>query len=268
MIHGDSRLLLKDVVVSDFMLTYAPLGMGEDLRELLARQHIRSTGWSAVMHEAPDHAAWCADLEESRIPFRRHCWISSSHENRSFQPKLRLVTSSPAGVVHGSGQKIIPVAFEFYNLTKGRLSRTQIPLSLALELNHHFATRGGLGIDPFSGTGTFALASWLFGCDFIAIEIDPKAHTIATDRINSVVHSSPSASDTNQIAKWLLENPDHVDRVLSRIHDWSVVASRMKAIAAEEEKKLRALVLKHIADDASGERKHEKLIKGLYKWPQ
>ena len=46
--------------------------------------------------------------------------------------------------------------------------------------------RGGLILDPFSGSGTTCAVAKRLGFAFIGFEIDPKWHAVSIDRLNGV----------------------------------------------------------------------------------
>ncbi len=46
-----------------------------------------------------------------------------------------------------------------------------------------FSQPGDLVLDPFAGSATTAVASRLQGRDYLGIELEPKYHRIAADRL-------------------------------------------------------------------------------------
>ncbi len=67
-----------------------------------------------------------------------------------------------------------------------KLHPTEKPLSALLPLVETFSTQGGLVLDPFSGSGSTLHAAKVLGRRYLGIELDPKYHQIATDRLNGV----------------------------------------------------------------------------------
>jgi len=58
----------------------------------------------------------------------------------------------------------------------------QKPVELILKLLKHSATKDSIVLDPFIGSGTIAVASQLFGCKYIGIEINQNYYSIAIKR--------------------------------------------------------------------------------------
>lgn len=64
-----------------------------------------------------------------------------------------------------------------------KLHPTQKPLSVLLPLVETFSARGGLVLDPFSGSGSSLLAAKMLGRSWLGIELDAKYHAIASGRL-------------------------------------------------------------------------------------
>ena len=60
------------------------------------------------------------------------------------------------------------------------------PLELVKRHISHTTQKNDLVLDCFIGSGTTAIASKELGRNYIGIEIDPKWHKVATDRLNNV----------------------------------------------------------------------------------
>jgi DNA modification methylase len=60
---------------------------------------------------------------------------------------------------------------------------TQKPLPVLLPLVETFSARGGLVLDPFSGSGSSLLAATMLGRSYLGIERDEKYHSIARQRL-------------------------------------------------------------------------------------
>lgn len=67
-----------------------------------------------------------------------------------------------------------------------KLHPTQKPLSVLLPLIETFSAAQGLVLDPFSGSGSTLLAARTLGRNYLGIELDPKYHAIATERLKAV----------------------------------------------------------------------------------
>jgi len=59
------------------------------------------------------------------------------------------------------------------------------PLDLVIRHLQHTTQENQIVLDPFIGSGTTAIASKEIQRQFIGIEIDPRWHKIATDRLNN-----------------------------------------------------------------------------------
>jgi len=64
-----------------------------------------------------------------------------------------------------------------------KLHPTQKPLSVLLPMVETFSPPGGLVLDPFSGSGSSLLAAKMLGRSYLGIELDPKYHAIAKQRL-------------------------------------------------------------------------------------
>ena len=67
--------------------------------------------------------------------------------------------------------------------TEKRIHPTQKPLPLLQRLLEEFAPLGALVLDPFSGSGTTAIACHNLGLDFICVERDPDYHAASVERL-------------------------------------------------------------------------------------
>ncbi len=66
-----------------------------------------------------------------------------------------------------------------------KLHPTQKPLSVLLPLVQTFSPTQGTVLDPFAGSGSTLIAARALGRDYLGIELDPKYHAIASQRLES-----------------------------------------------------------------------------------
>jgi site-specific DNA-methyltransferase (adenine-specific) len=64
-----------------------------------------------------------------------------------------------------------------------KLHPTQKPVSALLPLVETFSARQGVVLDPFSGSGSSLLAAKMLGRNYLGVELDPKYHAIASQRL-------------------------------------------------------------------------------------
>lgn len=67
--------------------------------------------------------------------------------------------------------------------TEKRIHPTQKPLPLLVRLLEEYAKPGMVIFDPFSGSGTTAIACHKLGLDFICVERDPDYHAASVARL-------------------------------------------------------------------------------------
>jgi modification methylase len=67
------------------------------------------------------------------------------------------------------------------------------PLELPTRLIRMFSFVGDTVLDPFSGTATTSLAAGRWGRDSIGVEVQPKYHQMAVDRLTNEVHARSQA---------------------------------------------------------------------------
>lgn len=72
------------------------------------------------------------------------------------------------------------------------------PLRVAERLIRMFSFVGDTVLDPFLGTGTTSVAAARWGRNSIGVEVDPKYHKMAVDRVNK--ETSELFSDVSVIA--------------------------------------------------------------------
>lgn len=65
------------------------------------------------------------------------------------------------------------------------IHKATFPIYIPRTLIHRFAQEGDLIFDPFSGTGTTAVAAIKEGCNYIGSEINPKYHEVSLKRIQN-----------------------------------------------------------------------------------
>jgi DNA modification methylase len=70
-----------------------------------------------------------------------------------------------------------------WQYTGNRLHPTQKPLMAILPLVQAFSSRGDIVLDPFTGSGTTAVAAQALGRRFIGIELDPTYAAKAAERV-------------------------------------------------------------------------------------
>lgn len=70
------------------------------------------------------------------------------------------------------------------------------PFAFAERLVRMFSFVGDTVLDPFSGTGTTSAAAASWGRDSVGVEVQPKYHAMATDRMKKVAAELESLPDT------------------------------------------------------------------------
>lgn len=73
--------------------------------------------------------------------------------------------------------------WEFAPQDKARFHPTQKPVHLIMKQLQTYAEPGQIIFDPFSGSGSTAIACHRLGLDFVAIERDPEYHAASLDRL-------------------------------------------------------------------------------------
>jgi site-specific DNA-methyltransferase (adenine-specific) len=73
--------------------------------------------------------------------------------------------------------------FEFAPQDPSRFHPTQKPVGLIMRQLEEYATPGMLIFDPFSGSGTTAIACHNLGLDFLCVEKDPDYHAASVARL-------------------------------------------------------------------------------------
>ncbi len=72
---------------------------------------------------------------------------------------------------------------DWTDYTGNRLHPSQKPVNMLLPLIDTFSSRGGLVLDPFTGSGSTLVAAKMLGRSWLGIELDAKYHAIATERL-------------------------------------------------------------------------------------
>jgi len=72
-----------------------------------------------------------------------------------------------------------------WTYTGNRLHPTQKPVSVLSPLIQAFSRPQGLVLDPFAGSGSTLFAAFTLGRDYLGIELDPKYHAVASDRLKT-----------------------------------------------------------------------------------
>ena len=75
------------------------------------------------------------------------------------------------------------------------------PLRLMRWLVRLVARRGGLVLDPFTGSGTTGVACWLEGVDFVGAELDPVHAEVARRRIEAAGGEADAGEDEDVVVK-------------------------------------------------------------------
>jgi DNA modification methylase len=83
----------------------------------------------------------------------RHLWVGALRQSES-----------------GAGERIHP---------------TQKPIALFSWIIERFTKRGDLVFDPFSGSGTTAIACWHTGRRFVCVERDIQYHALSVERLSN-----------------------------------------------------------------------------------
>ncbi len=77
------------------------------------------------------------------------------------------------------------------NVKAGHTEKTghpcQFPVAIPRRLIRALVPEGGIVLDPFTGSGTSAVAAILEGCKFVGAEIKPEYYEIAINRINDTL---------------------------------------------------------------------------------
>ena len=81
------------------------------------------------------------------------------------------------------------------NNTRNNIHPTQKPVRL-IERLLQLVTRGGLVLDPFSGSGSCRIACHNLGLDFIGCEIDKEYFDKANERFEKEIHGVEVIGDT------------------------------------------------------------------------
>ena len=100
-----------------------------------------------------------------------------------------------------------------------KLHPTQKPICVLLPLIETFSAPGGLVLDPFSGSGSTLLAARMLGRGYLGVELDPKYHAIATERLRKGQPQQaplPPAQAPTPTHVERLRTPDRYSRGFSR----------------------------------------------------
>lgn len=98
----------------------------------------------------------------------------------------------------GKGEPEIPAyvigdVIEFV-YSGNKLHPTQKPISALLPVIDTFCKPGKLVFDPFAGSGSILEAAWRSGRCYLGVELDPKYHAIATERLQAMRSQPPSTN--------------------------------------------------------------------------
>lgn len=81
--------------------------------------------------------------------------------------------------------------FNVWHISEEKNNRTGhpavFPLQLAQDHIYSWSNKGDVVLDPFTGSGTTALAAYNLGRDFIGYEIDKEYYNKASERLNEVM---------------------------------------------------------------------------------
>ena len=127
---------------------------------------------NCIVWAKPNHTA--GDLEGN---------LGYQHEQAVFAVKGRWHR-------HGKRESNLWIEPHLFSRTR-RHHPTEKPLGLMARSVELSCPLGGIVLDPFTGSGTTAVAAIETGRNFIGCEIDPAYHAIATKRIDDALNSQP-----------------------------------------------------------------------------
>lgn len=78
---------------------------------------------------------------------------------------------------------------------------TKKPIELMRYLVRLITPRGGIVLDPFTGSGTTGLASLVEGCRFVGFEMSAEYHAIASERMRTIIEDPRSIDDADGAAE-------------------------------------------------------------------
>jgi len=114
------------------------------------------------------------------IVFRKKYASSKRFLSRQHESAYLLVKGNPRVPA-----KPLPDVLD-WSYSGNRLHPTQKPLSILRPLVESFTAPGNLVFDPFSGSGSTLVAAQELGRRSIGIELDPKYHRTASERLQAL----------------------------------------------------------------------------------
>ncbi|MCU7917104.1 MAG: site-specific DNA-methyltransferase [Candidatus Thiodiazotropha sp. (ex Epidulcina cf. delphinae)] len=142
----------------------------DELRRVAKNQIIWGANHLADLFDAAG-SGWIVWNKEATGPFSA-CELAYS----SFKSSARLYTYRWNGMLQGNhGDK---------KKNEHRIHPSQKPVALYRWLLETFADPGQKILDTHLGSGSSAIATYYFGCDFVGCEIDSDYHRAALDRFD------------------------------------------------------------------------------------
>ena len=173
----------------DLLLTDPPYGLN------ICRKKIGYAGFNTVQKKAWDEAIPTEEYFSEMLRVAKNamlwggnycgmssrCWLvwdkGEGSKDRDFAEAELAFTTFDANV---RIFKYDPLAGRDYN---GKIHPTQKPVPLFVWCLEQFAPPGALVFDPFSGSGTTAIACHNMGLDFICVEKDADYHAASVERL-------------------------------------------------------------------------------------
>ena len=195
---GDSLEILKTLPDKcfDLLLTDPPYGIGADKGTNgfgVAQNKKYAGGWDAV-RPTREHFDEMLRVSKKAIIFGGNyfsdllptskCWLVwDKIGSLSFQNPFADVELLWTNFSHAS-KKYTAIQQGFVNSEQvERIHPTQKPVNLLMAILRDHTEAGFTILDPFSGSGSVAIACHRLGLDFVAIEREPDYHRASLDRL-------------------------------------------------------------------------------------
>ena len=173
----------------------AAVGGGNPIKDYLRaerRKMMQARGWTRLK----DFEKWVCEVTGTRSKVAHHCWADSQWE----MPTAKQYAEIQSGGFFRREYEVLrreyealrrpwvnhPDAYEvleFPLAAQPLIHPTQKPVELLSYLLERSAAPGALVLDPFSGSGTTAVACHNLGLDFLCIEKDPDYHAASVARL-------------------------------------------------------------------------------------
>lgn len=195
---GDSLEILKTLPDKsvDLILTDPPYGIGADKGTNgfgVAQNKKYGGGWDAC-RPSREHFDEMLRVAKKSIIFGGNyffdilppskCWLVwDKIGNLSFNNPFADVELIWTNFTHASKKYTVIQQGFVHDDTSARIHPTQKPIKLLEAILRDHTEDGFTVLDPFSGSGSVAIACHRLGLDFVAIERDPAYHAAALDRL-------------------------------------------------------------------------------------